>query len=776
MLGLKPLKVEGSDSRAASGASGSAAAAENGQEALGRTWTEVEVELERRRKEEELQRRIGLARKQRQLRERVGGESLAEKLRREAGMGNAADWVQRSRQREAQGARERELEEARRRAQALEELDGQLEYTPEQLAGLAVAHGLTDLPEGEAVVLTLADTRLLDEKGEALVEGADQLENVELAEQARARERAEEARRAKQPVYAGYDDYEFEELGGIGPGASVSDRLLPQYNEQRKKKPALVLGGGGSGADAGATRGARDPLAAVAAIRAKLAGKAAAGPQSLHTEKRAMADTAAREEEPVQFQKPKRAKKLRKRPRAEGEGAGEGGAEGGAEGDAPPAATGASGGGLARQLQPLPGGDDSVRAPRCCSHPPRCCCSRPPRAQDDSDRRTRGQRAARGTAPSASARRQAAQAAFDAAVAKANAQSERLRGTGEAAMEVDAQAEGASAAAPAPAPAAAAPAPAAAPGAAAQRFQRPSARAPVRLSVDDLAADDDTDLQASLERVRRMALKARQPAAPSDAVAAARAGQEVAARMADARRRDKEHEAAATKAALFGDDEGKRNLVFTGTTEFSMRLQARMDKITDTHAARASENAVVAAEATAERNRARAAREVAEQEEAEGGAAEVDADEEVVEAQAGAEPRENGGQWVSVDERERKRAAARKGGVAADAAGGSRAAANGGEDSEENEDVAGITREPLVARGMGAALALLGQKASLCLAQAASLLPPLPLTPVARCAGRAGAHRAVGRAEQGWPHRLRPPGGPREARVSVRALRAVRCV
>lgn len=50
-------------------------------------------------------------------------------------------------------------------------------YTSRDLAGLKVRHDLQDLGEGEGVILTLADKRLLDDNGE-LADDDDELENV----------------------------------------------------------------------------------------------------------------------------------------------------------------------------------------------------------------------------------------------------------------------------------------------------------------------------------------------------------------------------------------------------------------------------------------------------------------------------------------------------------------------------------------------------------------------------------------------------------------------
>lgn len=46
-----------------------------------------------------------------------------------------------------------------------------------ELAGMKVKHDANELNEGETMILTLADRKMLDDKGE-LVEDAEELENV----------------------------------------------------------------------------------------------------------------------------------------------------------------------------------------------------------------------------------------------------------------------------------------------------------------------------------------------------------------------------------------------------------------------------------------------------------------------------------------------------------------------------------------------------------------------------------------------------------------------
>ena len=87
-----------------------------------------------------------------------------------------------------------------------EQLEG-LEYTSKDLAGLTVKHTKEDIQEGQQMILTLADSGVLD--GED-----DVLENVNLNDSDRTKESLE----AKKGIteYRGYDDDEFDQFGKVG--------------------------------------------------------------------------------------------------------------------------------------------------------------------------------------------------------------------------------------------------------------------------------------------------------------------------------------------------------------------------------------------------------------------------------------------------------------------------------------------------------------------------------------------------------------------------------
>ncbi|KAF9449540.1 SART-1 protein [Macrolepiota fuliginosa MF-IS2] len=121
-------------------------------------------------------------------------------------------WIKRS--------KKKEKELARKRQEELEQMDQvfQAEYTERDLEGLKVSHDFDTLGEGEASILTLKDSRILDDE-------EDELQNVELAEEERRQKNKE--LKIKRRDYTGYDDEEFKE-GTQG----VKRSILAKYDEE----------------------------------------------------------------------------------------------------------------------------------------------------------------------------------------------------------------------------------------------------------------------------------------------------------------------------------------------------------------------------------------------------------------------------------------------------------------------------------------------------------------------------------------------------------------
>ncbi|OAX39563.1 SART-1-domain-containing protein [Rhizopogon vinicolor AM-OR11-026] len=117
-------------------------------------------------------------------------------------------------------AKKRDKELAKKRQQELDNLDKVFqgdEYTEKDLVGLKVSHDFEDLGEGDARILTLKDSRILDNE-------EDELQNVEMAEEERTRKNNE--LKVKKRDYTGYDDEEFTE-GKAGMKRSI----LAKYDE-----------------------------------------------------------------------------------------------------------------------------------------------------------------------------------------------------------------------------------------------------------------------------------------------------------------------------------------------------------------------------------------------------------------------------------------------------------------------------------------------------------------------------------------------------------------
>ncbi|KAF8588251.1 SART-1 protein [Ramaria rubella] len=109
---------------------------------------------------------------------------------------------------------------ARKRQEELENLDKAYQgedYTEKDLAGLKVSHDFEDLNEGEDRILTLKDSRILDNE-------EDELQNVEMAEDERTKKNNE--LKIKKRDYTGYDDEEF-----VAGNEGMKRAVLAKYDE-----------------------------------------------------------------------------------------------------------------------------------------------------------------------------------------------------------------------------------------------------------------------------------------------------------------------------------------------------------------------------------------------------------------------------------------------------------------------------------------------------------------------------------------------------------------
>lgn len=252
----------------------------------------------------ELRERIEKSRSKRDLQSRleeatlahVGGDG-------EEALGSAADWVQRSRQKQlAFSEKEKQRLAAEQAAKHLDEEDELLsstpKYTSSDLKGLRVMHGAEDFEAGESMILTLADSSVLsrDENGKILGinDEADVLENINVTEEYKRKQREERKKKASRGAYSGYDDDEFAE--GVAP--KTQRAILPQYNKEKELGPRMILSDTGVESFGDATE-------------AKDVTSAKRIEENLAIESKALSDYLTPAEYAT-FNKPKKEKKMRK--------------------------------------------------------------------------------------------------------------------------------------------------------------------------------------------------------------------------------------------------------------------------------------------------------------------------------------------------------------------------------------------------------------------------------------------------------------------------------
>ena len=178
---------------------------------------------------------------------------------------SAADWVAQSRTKAASAADAKTTMKARAKSSKGrgKRVSAGTGAAGSELEGLALQHGASDFSEGDDVILTLADSQILDrdEHGALLGvagDGVDVLENATMREAELRAKRDRLKSRAKQPMYSGYDDDEFDEtttaaplvIGrGVGGAPPAQRGVLSHYDierrEEQRGKPKLVLGSRG---------------------------------------------------------------------------------------------------------------------------------------------------------------------------------------------------------------------------------------------------------------------------------------------------------------------------------------------------------------------------------------------------------------------------------------------------------------------------------------------------------------------------------------------------
>ncbi|BGO94005.1 hypothetical protein NBRC10512_003638 [Rhodotorula toruloides] len=223
-LGLKPIADPTTSSTAEAKLDGDALAEDNYRKRR---------EAEQKEKDAaDLKSRIDKARNQKERMRKLVGRTLGEadedeaaraKVKKEEGAAEDEDtkaWVkkQKKRAKELAAKRAREQEEADRLAEE-EERERANKYGEEDLAGLKVAHDADAFGEGEDVVLTLKDSRVLDDED-------DELHNVNMTENAKTKHALELKKKGRQAgQYTGLDDDEFDGAPGSSRG------VLNKYDE-----------------------------------------------------------------------------------------------------------------------------------------------------------------------------------------------------------------------------------------------------------------------------------------------------------------------------------------------------------------------------------------------------------------------------------------------------------------------------------------------------------------------------------------------------------------
>ncbi|KAH9945190.1 SART-1 protein [Epithele typhae] len=212
-LGLKPL----TDDKAP--ATNKEAEAED-------NYTKQRDREAKERETKALQDRIAKQRNKRELNAKLKGATLGDA---DGSVDDTLKWIKRS--------KKKEKELAKKRQEELENMDKMFQgddYTEKDLEGLKVSHDFEGMEDGEARILTLKDSRVLDNE-------EDELQNVDMAE--RERDKKNQDLKIKRRDYTGYDDDEF------APGADPMKRsLLSKYDDflEGPKETGFRLGSSSS--------------------------------------------------------------------------------------------------------------------------------------------------------------------------------------------------------------------------------------------------------------------------------------------------------------------------------------------------------------------------------------------------------------------------------------------------------------------------------------------------------------------------------------------------
>jgi len=128
---------------------------------------------------------------------------------------------------------------------ATDEAEQEAAYSEKDLTGLKMNHGADEFIEGQQVILTLKDERILD--GGELRDGGDELENITLKDKQAANKNTKLRNYKAGSAYSGLDDNEWNEDGTIN---KEGKGILAKYDGvvgldkhvETKAGPSMVLG------------------------------------------------------------------------------------------------------------------------------------------------------------------------------------------------------------------------------------------------------------------------------------------------------------------------------------------------------------------------------------------------------------------------------------------------------------------------------------------------------------------------------------------------------
>jgi len=270
------------------------------------------------REASEAAERIKQARLRREL------ESQTKKTFGESTLADEADdsalsWAEQMRRKKAEEKKSTKQSKSKRKSG---ENEG---YDEKDLEGMQVAHSLNDLEVGATTVLTLADAPLLSEsldnntakKSIGINENDVALENVNLTENKKQQDGLRKKRMLEMGMgraggYAGFDDEEFEELGGtLGPAKRErGNALLGDDMDEDKISQGFRIGGKNSNNDGSMTDFDKMQMGKAISLVPEKADVAASDYMTLEEEE---AERAARKKKKDGKFKKKKKKKDKKR-------------------------------------------------------------------------------------------------------------------------------------------------------------------------------------------------------------------------------------------------------------------------------------------------------------------------------------------------------------------------------------------------------------------------------------------------------------------------------